>query len=91
MNLCPTDATLARLGDDSIAGPSADSLDRHIDECPSCQSKLDRLVKDEAVSEGASSPRLPGLDDPPHIPGFMIEQERAEGPPAWSIRRDRRA
>jgi hypothetical protein len=65
--------------------------DRHVDECPSCQGKLDRLVKDEAVPERASSPRLPGLDDPPHIPGFMIEHERAEGPPAWSIRRDSRA
>jgi hypothetical protein len=79
VNLCPTDAMLARLGDDSFAGSSVSALERHIDECPSCQGKLDRLVKDDAGPELVSSPRLPGSDDPPRIPGFVIERELGRG------------
>jgi tetratricopeptide (TPR) repeat protein len=79
VNLCPTDTMLARLGDDSFAGSSVSALERHVDECPSCQGKLDRLVKDDAGRELVSSPRLPGSDDPPRIPGFVIERELGRG------------
>ena len=80
MNLCPTDATLARLGDDSFAGAKVDALKRHVDECASCQGKLDRLVENDACPELVVSPtRLPSPDDPPRIPGFVIERELGRG------------
>jgi tetratricopeptide (TPR) repeat protein len=78
LNLCPTDATLARLGDDSFTGSSARELERNVDECASCQGKLDRRVENDAGSEVVSTPRLPGCDEP-RIPGFFIERELGRG------------
>ena len=79
LNLCPTDAELARLGDDSFVGSSALELERHVDECVCCQGKLDHLVENDAGSEVPSPLRLPGCDEPPRIPGFLIERELGRG------------
>ena len=50
VNPCPTDAALALLGHDSLPGDGLDALERHVDECPACQEKLDQLVKNDAGS-----------------------------------------
>ncbi len=75
---CPTAATLARLGNDSLGGATTDALERHIDECPECQAKLEKLARNDAGARDAL-PLLPAWDNPPEIPGFVIERELGRG------------
>jgi eukaryotic-like serine/threonine-protein kinase len=79
VNPCPTDAALALLGHDSLPAAGLDSLERHVDACPACQEKLDQLVKNDAGTERVLTALLPGADDPPQVPGFVIECELGRG------------
>jgi tetratricopeptide (TPR) repeat protein len=66
---------LARLGSDSLEGPSAAAVAEHIEECPNCQSRLERLVENDR----AAGPSLPPTDNSLEIPGFVIERELGRG------------
>ena len=78
MRACPSAATLAGLGDDSLGGATGETLEQHIEGCPLCQAKLERLARNDA---GAQDPdlTLPCPDSPPEIPGFAIERELGRG------------
>ena len=78
MFACPTAATLARMGDDSLGGTTDGVLERHIEGCPECQARLERLARNDAGAEG-TMPRLPEAGRPPEIPGFVIERELGRG------------
>jgi serine/threonine protein kinase len=74
---CPSAATLAGLGNDSIEATIGTALEQHIEGCPACRAKLDRLAHNDAGSGATMS--LPCPDDPPEIPGFVIERELGRG------------
>jgi hypothetical protein len=72
---CPSVATLARLGGDSLDGPAAAAIAAHIEGCPDCQSRLERLVENDR----GAGPSLPPTCNLPEIPGFVIERELGRG------------
>jgi tetratricopeptide (TPR) repeat protein len=74
---CPSAATLARLGSDSLQDETLSALEDHIQGCPDCQAELDRLVQND--SGEWSIPGLPAPGEPPRIPGFLIERELGRG------------
>src|SRR5947209_16854631 len=74
---CPSAVTLARLGSDSLPDDSLSALEGHIQGCPDCQAELNRLVQND--SGESPIPTLPARDEPPRIPGFVIERELGRG------------
>jgi serine/threonine protein kinase len=59
-------------------GVTDDTLERHIEECPECQAKLERLAQNDAGAAPAT-PSLPCPENPPRIPGFVIRGELGRG------------
>ena len=78
MSACPSVATIARLATDSFQGQVPVLLEEHIESCDACQLKLERLRRNDLGTDGAL-PSLPSRDDPPRIPGFLIECELGRG------------
>ena len=76
---CPSAATLAGLGTVMMETGILESLECHIEVCPDCQAKLERLARQDAIGEWPTSPVLPGPDKVPTIPGFSIEHELGRG------------
>jgi serine/threonine protein kinase len=79
MITCPSAATLARLGIDSLDGADFASIEAHIETCADCRDMLDRLHRNDAGSGSFAAERLPGPEAPPRIPGFVIERELGRG------------
>ena len=78
MALCPPIETLRYLGIRPEEGTGFEELERHIEQCASCQIVLERLAR-----EPAAEPVLPNTelqaDSLPTIPGFEIEAEIGRG------------
>src|SRR5262249_60308274 len=74
---CPSTATLARLGTDSLRDETIAALEGHIRGCPDCQDELNRLVQND--SGESTMPTLPGPARPPRVPGFWIERGVGRG------------
>ena len=79
MIACPFAATLARLGTDPFRDGTLSTLEGHIQGCPGCQAELDRLVRNDAAGELALPRLLPGRNEWPKVPGFVIERELGRG------------
>ena len=79
MSDCPSPATMARLGTDTLGETTFASLEAHIEGCAHCRARLDRLHANEAGSMPEEADRLPGPEAPPEIPGFLIECELGRG------------
>ena len=47
--------------------------------CPACQGVLERLAADSSACEDREPERLPPPEQPPTIPGFVIERELGRG------------
>ena len=47
---CPGESQLAAFLDEAVPPSEADEIARHIDECPSCQARLDDLITTEVVN-----------------------------------------
>jgi hypothetical protein len=79
MTDCPSAATLARLGTNSLCEDTFSSLEGHIEQCPECQARLERLRCNDAAlpSTELDLPLLP--NETPEIPGFAIERELGRG------------
>jgi tetratricopeptide (TPR) repeat protein len=75
---CPSTATLARLGLDSMQDETLSTLEGHIACCNDCQAELNRLVRNDAAGPPQSS-SLPDRDDPLKLPGFAIDRELGRG------------
>jgi hypothetical protein len=79
MNICPEVATLALLGNHSLERVASSALVEHIESCAICQSRLNKLVENDADGPGELSALLPRPDHAPQIPGFVIERELGRG------------
>ncbi len=79
MNPCPSAATLARLGTDWLEEGTLSSLEGHIEHCPGCQERLERLRRNDAGPEPADGGHRLLPDRWPEVPGFVIERELGRG------------
>jgi hypothetical protein len=79
MNVCPDAATLALLGSQSFERLASSALVEHIEYCAICQSRLKKLVENDARGAEELSALLPGPNHAPQIPGFVIERELGRG------------
>ena len=79
MQPCPTEATLARLGSDSLSDARSTEVESHVDECLTCQGKLERLVENDKIADAADVGVVSLPSVPPVIPGFEIERELGRG------------
>jgi serine/threonine protein kinase len=62
---CPPPDELDRLLTEQLSGPERDALEAHIEDCSSCQERLDHLVgTSPALSAGARAIRAPAGPEP---------------------------
>ncbi len=54
-------------------------MEAHVETCPACQDVLERLAADSSACEDRGPERLPPPEQPPTIPGFVIERELGRG------------
>lgn len=78
MAVCPSAATLARWGIDTLDGFTFAAVEEHIERCEDCRARLERLDRN-GKELGGSATTLPASGQPPRIPGFVIEQEVGRG------------
>jgi tRNA A-37 threonylcarbamoyl transferase component Bud32 len=85
MTGCPSDSALRRLGADLLPAAAARSLERHLDGCERCRTRLDALTDVTAVGAalGAARPGPAGLSR-------ILDRLRGGGtevasPAAWSL------
>jgi eukaryotic-like serine/threonine-protein kinase len=76
MNSCPSDATLARVGHDSLDGAEWTAVEAHVQHCEKCVGLLEKRLSHDTATAPAS---LPAEENLPHIPGFEIEGELGRG------------
>ena len=75
---CPSDATLAQLGHDSLDVAQRIAVEEHVQHCEECVGVLEKLVS-HGTATAPESASLPAEEDLPHIPGFAIEGEIGRG------------
>ncbi len=54
-------------------------MEAHVEACPDCQNVLERLAADSSACEDREPEGLPPREQPPMIPGFVIERELGRG------------
>ena len=79
MSPCPSPETLGRLAHASSSGSRFAAMEAHVETCPDCQDVLERLAADSSACEDREPERLPPPEQPPTIPGFVIERELGRG------------
>jgi eukaryotic-like serine/threonine-protein kinase len=79
MSPCPRPETLGRLADASTSASNFLAVEAHVEACPDCQGVLERLAADSSACEDCEPERVPLREQPPTIPGFMIERELGRG------------
>ena len=62
MNACPESDQLRHLLDDQLAGPEAEGVEAHVEECISCQQELERLTDDAAQKTQSSGSGEDGVE-----------------------------
>jgi serine/threonine protein kinase len=70
-------------------------MEAHVEACTNCQKVLERLAALPSISGGSGGTRLAEMEQPPTIPGFVIEREIGRGGmgvvyQAWQPQLDRR-
>ena len=79
MSLCPSPETLGRLAHARSSGSRFAAMEAHVEACPDCQNVLERLAADSSACEDREPEGLPPREQPPMIPGFVIERELGRG------------
>jgi serine/threonine protein kinase len=79
MSPCPSPETLGRLTHASSSGSRFAAMEAHVGACPDCQNVLERLAADSSACEDREPSGLPPREQPPMIPGFVIERELGRG------------
>jgi eukaryotic-like serine/threonine-protein kinase len=79
MSSCPSPETLGRLTHASSSGSRFGAMEAHVEACPDCQNVLERLAADSSECEDREPEGLPPREQPPMIPGFVIERELGRG------------
>ena len=79
MSPCPSPETLGRLAHASSSGSRFAAMEAHVETCSACQDVLERLAADASACEDRGPERLPPPEQPPTIPGFVIERELGRG------------
>ncbi len=79
MSPCPRPETLGRLANDSSSDSNFVAMEAHVEGCPDCQRVLERLAADTSARQDREPERFPLREQPPTIPGFVIERELGRG------------
>src|SRR5271169_1506268 len=79
MSPCPSPETLGRHTHASSNGSRFAAMEAHVEACPDCQNVLERLAADSSACEDREPEGLPPREQPPTIPGFVIERELGRG------------
>src|SRR5262245_34209608 len=76
---CPSPETLSRLAGASTSASDFLAMEAHVEACPDCQGVLERLAADSSARADREPERFPLREQPPTIPGFVIERELGRG------------
>ena len=79
MSPCPSPETLDRLAQALPSDSRFSAMESHVESCAGCRNVLERLAADSSACEPRQLERLPLLEKPPTIPGFVIERELGRG------------
>ncbi len=79
MSSCPSPETLGRLTHASSGALRFAAMEAHVETCPDCQNVLERLAALSSACEDREPVGLPPREQPPTIPGFVIERELGRG------------
>jgi serine/threonine protein kinase len=79
MSPCPSPDTLGRLAHPSSSGSQFSAIEAHVQACPACQGVVERLAALSSACANHEPERLPPRQQPPTIPGFVIERELGRG------------
>jgi eukaryotic-like serine/threonine-protein kinase len=75
MTTCPSDATLRKIGTDSVGEATFAGLEEHVEQCSDCQSILEAAMN--AVPQATHA--VPVRNALPTLPGLVIERELGRG------------
>jgi serine/threonine protein kinase len=95
MSSCPSPETIGQFVNARLSGPRYAVMEGHVETCSACQDILERFAAEPSECEIYRPERLPPPEQPPTIPGFVIEREIGRGGmgvvyQAWQPQLDRR-
>jgi eukaryotic-like serine/threonine-protein kinase len=79
MSSCPSPETLGRLAHASSSASRFAAMEAHVEACPDCQGVLERLASESSRCPDREPERCALREEPPTIPGFVIERELGRG------------
>jgi len=79
MSSCPSPQTIGQFANAGLSGPRYAAMEAHVETCSACQDILERLAAESSECEIHGPKRLPPPEQPPTIPGFVIERELGRG------------
>ena len=75
MSSCPSPETIGQFANAGLSGPRYAVMEAHVETCAACQDILERLAALSSECEIHGPERPPPPEQPPTIPGFLIERE----------------
>jgi len=79
MSSCPSPETIGQFANARLSGPRYAAMEAHVETCFACQDILERLAAESSECKIHGPERLPLPEQPPTIPGFVIEREIGRG------------
>ena len=79
MSSCPSPEMLGQLTHASWSASWFTAMEAHVEACLACQGVLERLASESSQCADRKSERHPLREEPPAIPGFVIERELGRG------------
>ncbi len=79
MSSCPSPETIGEFANAKLNGSRYAAMEAHVETCSACQDILERLAAESSEREIHGPERLPPSEQPPMIPGFVIERELGRG------------